>query len=67
MLQLEVRARAWPRESGPKHPGGPKPDEKVRRLQRKLYGAAKQQKGRRFHALYDRICRSDVLRRRGSG
>ena len=47
--------------SGPNHPGGQEPDEKVRRLQRKLYVAAKQQKGRRFHALYDRIYRSDVL------
>lgn len=43
------------------HPGGRVPIDKVRRLQRKLYGAAKQQLGRRFHALYDRIHRSDVL------
>ena len=43
------------------HPDGQEPTEKVRRLQRKLYVAAKQQKGRRFHALYDRIHRSDVL------
>jgi group II intron reverse transcriptase/maturase len=49
------------RESGPNNPGGQKSDEKVRQLQRKLYVAAKQQKGRRFHALYDRIYRSDVL------
>ena len=33
----------------------------VRRLQRKLWAAAKQSEGRRFHALYDRIYRSDVL------
>ncbi|MGA9526129.1 MAG: group II intron reverse transcriptase/maturase [Myxococcaceae bacterium] len=46
---------------GSNHPGRPKPDEKVRQLQRKLYIAAKQQKGRRFHALYDRIFRRDVL------
>jgi RNA-directed DNA polymerase len=38
------------------------PDEKVRQLQRKLYVCAKQSKTRRFHALYDRIHRSDVLR-----
>ena len=44
-----------------KHPDGQRPIDKVRRLQRKLYGAAKQQKGRRFHALYDRVSRSDVL------
>lgn len=33
----------------------------VRRLQRKLWAAAKQSEGRRFHALFDRICRDDVL------
>ncbi len=33
----------------------------VRELQRKLWAAAKQSSGRRFHALYDRIHRSDVL------
>ena len=35
---------------------------KVRELQRTLWAAAKQSSGRRFHALYDRICRDDVLR-----
>lgn len=35
---------------------------KVRELQRKLWTAAKQSEGRRFHALYDRVCRGDVLR-----
>ena len=35
--------------------------EKVRRLQNRLWAAAKQSEGRRFHALYDRIYRSDVL------
>src|SRR5712691_137173 len=34
----------------------------VRGLQRKLWVAAKRSPGRRFHALFDRICRSDVLR-----
>jgi RNA-directed DNA polymerase len=34
---------------------------KVRRLQRRLWAAAKQSEGRRFHALYDRIYRGDVL------
>jgi RNA-directed DNA polymerase len=36
--------------------------DKVRELQRKLWMCAKQSKTRRFHALYDRIWRSDVLR-----
>lgn len=34
----------------------------VRELQRKLWVSAKRSPERRFHALYDRICRSDVLR-----
>jgi RNA-directed DNA polymerase len=34
---------------------------KVRELQGKLWAAAKQSSGRRFHALYDRIYRDDVL------
>jgi RNA-directed DNA polymerase len=33
----------------------------VQELQRKLWAAAKQSPGRRFHALYDRIHRGDVL------
>jgi len=54
------------------HPGGqPRPADvevrlrpgigNVRKLQRKLWAAAKQSSGRRFHALYDRIYRDDVL------
>ena len=35
--------------------------DKVRELQCKLYMAAKRHQGRRFHALYDRIHRGDVL------
>lgn len=34
----------------------------VRRLQRKLWAAAKQSPERRFHALYDRVYRGDVLK-----
>ena len=37
------------------------PTENVRQLQRRLYIAAKCNQERRFHALYDRIWRSDVL------
>ncbi len=49
------------RMSRSKHPSGHESGAKVRRLQRRLWGAAKRQPERRFHALYDRICRSDVL------
>ncbi len=35
--------------------------EKVRKLQRKLYLAAKSDSKRRFHALYDKIYRKDIL------
>jgi len=42
-------------------PGGRRPIDNVRRLQRRLCAAAKRSPGRRFHALYDRIHRSDVL------
>jgi group II intron reverse transcriptase/maturase len=48
-------------KTGPNHPEGHKPIDKVRQLQRCLYAAAKRQPGRRFHALMDRIYRSDVL------
>ena len=37
--------------------------DKVRELQVKLYLAAKRSPGRRFHALWDRIHRRDVLQR----
>ena len=37
------------------------PEDKVRQLQRRLYVAAKRSRKRRFHALFDRICRGDVL------
>ncbi len=49
-------------ESRSNHPGGPLSADKVRGLQRRLWRAAKRQPGRRFHALYDRIYRDDVLR-----
>ena len=34
---------------------------KVRQLQRRLWAAAKQSRGRRFHALFDRVHRGEVL------
>lgn len=48
-------------KTGPNHPRGREPKDKVRELQRRLYAAAKRDPERRFHALYDRIARSDVL------
>lgn len=44
------------------HPDGDIPVDKVRELQTRLWRAAKQNPKRRFHALYDRIFRRDVLR-----
>ena len=35
--------------------------EKVRKLQRKLYLSAKVNKKRKFHALYDKVYRKDIL------
>ncbi len=48
-------------KSGPNNPGGRKPRDKVRQLQRRLWVAAKRSEGRRFHALYDHMARGDVL------
>jgi RNA-directed DNA polymerase len=42
-------------------PDGHLPPAGVRKLQNRLWAAAKQSSERRFHALYDRIHRSDVL------
>ena len=47
--------------TGSNHPGGRGSIDKVRQLQRRLWSVAKQQPGRRFHALMDRIYRRDVL------
>lgn len=49
------------RGAGPTSPAGNQPVDKVRQLQRRLWKVAKRQPERRFHALYDRICRGDVL------
>jgi len=58
LLQLSF-AFEGKREGMPKRANTPK--EKVRELQRKLYRAAKISRPRKFHALYDRIGRWDVL------
>jgi group II intron reverse transcriptase/maturase len=49
-------------ESGPNDPGGLRPRDNVRQLQRRLWAAAKRSPERRFHALYDHIFGSDVLK-----
>jgi RNA-directed DNA polymerase len=43
------------------YPNGRESRDKVRYLQRRLWAAAKQSPERRFHALYDRIYRVDIL------
>ncbi|NKB15942.1 MAG: group II intron reverse transcriptase/maturase [Sphingomonadales bacterium] len=45
----------------PNFPRGRSPEDNVRCLQGRLRDVAKQQPGRKFHALYDRISRRDVL------
>ena len=45
----------------PNSPPGSPPVDNVRQLQNRLWAAAKQSPGRRFHALYDRVYRGDVL------
>lgn len=48
-------------QTGPNDPGGDEPRENVRQLQRQLWAAAKRAPARRFHALYDQLCRDDIL------
>lgn len=43
------------------HPAGASSGDNVRRLQSRLWASAKRSPDRRFHALYDRIHRDDVL------
>ncbi len=50
-----------PGRSGANPPEGESTHDKVRQLQRRLWVAAKRSPERRFHALMDRIWRSDIL------
>ena len=66
MVAWEVSVRAWSEQSDlitstGSRPSSPTDGGGVRELQRKLWVAAKRSPDRRFHALFDRICRSDVL------
>lgn len=56
---MVAAARGGKREGMAERPNHP--TDKVRELQRSLYMAAKRSPGRRFHALWDRLCRGDVL------
>ena len=48
-------------KSGPNNPGRRTTGDKVQRLQRRLWIAAKRSSGRRFHAFHNHLWRSDVL------
>ena len=52
--ECPVRARSTARADGL---------DKVRALQRVLYRSAKQQPHRRFHALFDKVARGDIMGR----
>lgn len=58
---VATRNAGVPAPSPPNSPGRRKSVDHVKRLQRRLGAAAKRDRGRRFHALYDRIWRRDVL------
>jgi group II intron reverse transcriptase/maturase len=54
LMSADISARSVSRAKGV---------DRVRALQRVLYRCAKQDRDRRFHALYDKVARSDVMRR----
>jgi group II intron reverse transcriptase/maturase len=58
---VATRAAGNPSHRRPNSPGRSSSVDNVERLQRRLGAAAKRDGGRRFHALFDRIWRRDVL------
>jgi RNA-directed DNA polymerase len=60
---VEARAAGNPSHRRPNSPNRSSSVDNVERLQRRLGAAAKRNGGRRFHALFDRIWRRDVLQK----
>ena len=57
----EGKRKGMTGRTGSNSPGQRRPLDNVRQLRRRLCAAAKRSPGRRFHALYDRMWRGDVL------
>ena len=57
----EGKRKGMTGETGSNSPERRRPIDNVRQLQRRLWAAAKRSPERRFHALYDRMWRRDVL------
>lgn len=58
----EGKRKGMTGKTGSNSPERRRPIDNVRQLRRRLCAAAKRSPGRRFHALYDRMWRRDVLR-----
>src|SRR5215207_524567 len=57
----EGKRKGMTGRTGSNSPGRREPFDNVRQLRRRLWAAAKRSPERRFHALYDRLSRRDVL------
>jgi group II intron reverse transcriptase/maturase len=60
---VATRGAGNPSHRRPNSPDRSSSEDNVERLQRRLGAAAKRDEGRRFHALFDRIWRRDVLKK----